>query len=125
MSIDIDAFLRNVNKIIKDPSNPQLYNAVAVFLYKLDDFNNAKKYIERAYMLDGEDDNILYNYAMILYKSLNFRRAIDAIAEYNIKKREYTELLKILSDCYYNISQYDKATAINKRLLELKGGEDV
>lgn len=62
-----EALERKLDVLMREPGEARHYNETGVWLYRQKDFDNARKYLERAYALRPEDADILYNYASVLY----------------------------------------------------------
>ncbi|SCG83156.1 hypothetical protein DW1_1586 [Proteiniborus sp. DW1] len=107
---------RKLDQLTKNPTNSCILNDIGVLLYRVNDWENAEKYFHRAYELDSKNGDILFNYALILYKQDKFREAIFIYEAY-LKFYEYDkEVIQKLGDCYFMIGEYGLASKMYKLL---------
>ena len=88
--------------------------------YQDDDYSEADKYLNQVADNKGFDDDIPYYMANIKFKTGKFQEAIDAALPLLEKSNgiQQSELSKIIGESYFNLNEFEKATAY---LLDYKG----
>ncbi|SDI30957.1 tetratricopeptide repeat protein [Alteribacillus bidgolensis] len=105
----IDLLQRKLDQLIKESNNPVLYNEIGVLLYQLNDWNNAEMYLQKACQLDSSDEDVLYNYAEILYKQSQWEKSISMYNAYLEIQPHDIEVMQKAGNSYYLIGDYEKA----------------
>jgi len=104
-----DDLERKLDKLLKDPDNPQLFNEIGVLLYQAKDWENAELYLQRAYILAPSDKDIMYNYASLLYSQLKWQKAIAVFQDYLKLAPDDKGVGEKIADAYYQLGKYDLA----------------
>lgn len=113
-----DDLKRKLDRLLKEPGNSELYNDIGVLLFQYKDFENAEKYLQKAYELDSLNEDILYNYASVLYYRLRLRKAVSVFKSYLELCPNDKEVIKKIGDSYYQLGKYAFAAKIYKLLKE-------
>lgn len=100
---------KRLTSIEHEPINPLLLNQVGVILYRLEDYENADKYFKKAYELDPNYKDILYNYAFNMYKRAKWGKAIDLLESYLQVDSGHKKAIEKLADCYFQQEKYEQA----------------
>ena len=100
---------RKLDKLIKEPANPQLYNEIGVFLYQIRDLANAELYLGMAYELCPKDLDILYNYALLLCTQFRWQEAVRIYQAYLELEPNNDKIRSKLRDLYYQLGNYLEA----------------
>ena len=105
----IDDLQRKLDRLMMEPDNAGLYNAIGAMLCRLEDWDNAERYLHRAYALSPSDRDILYNYTEILYLRQKYRDAASVCrATLEIEPRDPGFLEKLGDICYLQ-GEYEEA----------------
>ncbi len=113
--MSIEALDRQLDRVIRDPGNPQILNAIGAMLYQLEDWENSLQYLQKAYSLDSLNIDFIYNYSRILYKRHKYQEAID-ILKPCLEKVQDIEIIKGAADCYYLMGDYKAADRLYQEL---------
>jgi tetratricopeptide (TPR) repeat protein len=114
---------RQLDQLIKEHANPYLFNEIGVFLYQMKDWMNARLYFQRAYKLDSENKDFLYNYASALYALSEWREALSIYQAYIALQPDAKEVQQKIGDLYYLIGEYEHAGEIYKQLHQYREEE--
>lgn len=112
----IDDLERKLDQLMKEPSNPLLFNQIGVLLYQIKDWKNSEKYLHKAYQLDPRNYDILYNYASLLYLQCKYQETIPILQAYLEDNRSDEAAIKKMGDCYYLMGYYNSAGKLYKEL---------
>ncbi len=111
-----DELSRALDRILRDPDNARLYNDAAVCLYQMGDLKNAGRYGRRAFKLCRTDEDILYNYAVILSRLCCWRDAACVCQLYLELDEKNTDMTERLAELYYQLGDYEKAAGLYENL---------
>lgn len=112
----IDDLNRKLDRLMTEPDNADLYNTIGTILCRFKDWDNAEKYLQRAYELNPIDKDILYNYTVILYLRQKYREAASFCrAGLEIEPRDPRFLEKLGDICYLQ-GEYTEAAKAYKIL---------
>ncbi len=112
----IEDLERKLDRLLKEPDNPQLFNEIGVFLYQLKDWKNAERYLKRACQLDGGDADILYHNALLLYLQSQWKKAAKVCEAYLEIHQDNREAIEKAGDSYYQLGEYEAAAKMYQRL---------
>lgn len=105
----IDDLQRKLDRLMMEPDNADLYRSVGTILRQVRDWDNAERYLCRAYALGPSDSGMLCDYADILYRRLKYREAA-VVCRAGLKiGPEDPELLEKLGDVCYLLGEYKEA----------------
>ena len=115
-----EAAIQSYQELLKtDPKNAVYLNMVGIAYLDLSNFNQAKRYFNRATKADNKYASAVNNLGMVYYHQKDFRRAI----------REYQRAVSIDPDqagahanlgfAYYNSNKYPEAATEFQRAIEL------
>jgi len=119
----LDDLKRKLDKILKDPNNPQLFNEVGVLLYRVNDLKYAERYLRRAYELNPSLADILYNYATLLYSQMKWKEAIPIYQDLFVIESNNKEVIEKVGDSYYQLGSYELASNTYEPLQKVQQGE--
>ncbi len=100
---------RKLDRLVKEPENPQLYHEIGVMLYEAGDFQNAEMYLHRAYELTPLDKDILYNYASLFYFQSEFLKDIPLYQACLQLEPDNQDIIEKVADSYYQTGEYESA----------------
>lgn len=112
----IDDLERKSDKMRRSPDDAKNYNDIGVILYQLKDWDNAEKYLCRAYELDPAYPDTQYNYGMLLYHRLKWREAISVFQVYLSSNPDDRKVREKTGDAYYHLEKYEEAAKIYESL---------
>lgn len=113
---------RKLDQLLKEPTNPNLFKEVGVILYQVKDLENAEKYFKRAYQINTQDSDTIYNYASLLYQRGQFDKAIDIYKAYLEICIDDKEVMESIMDCYYQLGEYKLAGKMYERIKKSREG---
>lgn len=116
----IEDIERKLDKLLKEPNNPQLYNDIGVLLFQLGDYENSLLYQQRAYELDSLDRDILYNYALLLSKQSQYSKAVAIYEIYLQLFPNDSEVIEKAGDAFYVLGRYELAAKMYDSLQKCK-----
>jgi Flp pilus assembly protein TadD len=106
-----EALERKLARLLSEPDNHEIYNDIGVILYALEDFENSRVYLQKAYELEPEDPYIMYNYASVLYSVFEWRQAAQILSKYLEQRPEDKEAAEKAADAWYMAGEYGFAAA--------------
>lgn len=106
---DFEDLERKLDRLMTDPTNPQLFNEIGIILYQLKDEKSALMYFERAYELCPLDGDILYNYGVVLHVQYKWRKAISIYQDYLQLYPDDNKIIEKMGEAYYQLGDYDLA----------------
>lgn len=118
---DREMLKRKLGRLLKEPSNHELYNEIGILLYDLNDYVNAEKYFDRARELSESDTDVFYNDALALYALFDWRKAAVLLSEYLNRQPDDRAAIEKIADAYYHLGEYALA-AKYECLLSHQGG---
>jgi len=96
----------------------KIYNRLAMNALSTGDYSAAEKYFKKAISVNSEKEGINYNCAVAMIGSKKFDEA-ETFLKNEIKiSGEHYNILKTLSELYYNSGQREKAFTYFKKTLE-------
>jgi tetratricopeptide (TPR) repeat protein len=107
---------RKLNRLMKEPDNAGLYHSIGTILCQFKDWDNAERYLQRAYELRPWDRDILYNYAVTLYLRQKYREAVLVCRAGLKTDPKDPKLLEKLGDICYLQGEYEEAAKTYKIL---------
>ncbi|WMJ83323.1 tetratricopeptide repeat protein [Oscillospiraceae bacterium LTW-04] len=118
----IDDLNRKITQLLKEPDSAKRYYAVGAILYRAKDWENAERFLGRAYELDPADIDILYHYAAVLYQRQDYQRAA-ALCRQGLKTAPNDRaLLEKLGDSCYLLGVYEEAAKAYEHLHKISDG---
>ena len=105
-------FDRKLDRLMKEPTNSQLFNELGVLLYQAKDWKNSEEYFQRAYELNSSNKDILYNYASLLYLNSKLYEAISIYKYYLEHDPNDKEVIEKARDIYYQLGEYELASKL-------------
>ncbi len=108
-----------LDQLLREPCNFQLLNGIGVLLYQMKDWDNAGMYFQRAYELNPEDRDILYNYASLLHLQSQWDKAILVYEAYLGLEPGDRAVMEKTGDAYYQLGEYELAA---KKYEQLRKG---
>jgi tetratricopeptide (TPR) repeat protein len=112
----IENLERKLDRLLKEPDNSKLFNEIGAFLYQMKDWENAEMYFERALKLNPVDEEIMYNYALLLCQQYQWDKAIPAFEAYLELHQDDQEIMKKMGDSYYCLGEYESAAKMYEQL---------
>jgi tetratricopeptide (TPR) repeat protein len=109
----MEALERKLDQLLKDDSNPNLYNEIGVLLYQMKDWKNAQLYFQRACELNPKNKDFLYNNASVLFEQCDWRKALSIYQNYFELQPDDKEVLQKVRDIYYLLGEYEQGAKIN------------
>ncbi len=116
-----EALQRKLNALLREPGEARHYNETGVWLFRLKDFENSLKYLEKACALCPDDTDILYNYASVLYMLAHWARCADALESLLKQEPENKKAWGYLAHACYCMGQYARAEACVKNAQTAEG----
>ncbi|HWP51000.1 MAG TPA: tetratricopeptide repeat protein [Clostridia bacterium] len=117
----MDELKRKLGQLLKEPDSASRYDAIGVILGQVKDWDNAERYLGRAYALDPTDIDISYHYASALYQRHRYSEAA-ALCRDGLKIDSTNRaLLERLGDCCYLLGEYEDAAKAYVKLYERSG----
>lgn len=113
---------RKLGLFLKEPENPRLLNGIGVLLYQMEDWENAGRYLKKAYELDPSDQDILYNYAALLGTRFRWKEAAAVYGAYLALCPHDEEAIEKMGDSFYQLGEYDSAARTYELLREAQKG---
>jgi tetratricopeptide (TPR) repeat protein len=114
----MDNLERKLDQLLKDHTNPFLFNEIGVFLYQMKDWMNARLYFQRACELNPENKDFLYNFASVLYVQSEWQEALSFYQAYLELQPDDNEVLQKVGNIYYMWGNYDQAGEIYSQLYQ-------
>jgi len=105
----IDDLNRKLDRLMMQPDNADLYNAIGTILCRLKDWDNAERYLARAYALSPPDRDILCNYTVALYRKQKYGEAVSVCRMGLELAPQDPGFLQKLADIYYLQGAYEEA----------------
>jgi len=112
----IENLERKLDQLLKEPDHSQLFNEIGVMLYQMKDWKNAEVYLQRAWELNPGDDDILFNYALLLYLHAQWEKCILIFKAYLSLHPDDLETIKKMGDSYYQLGEYESAARMYEQL---------
>lgn len=106
---NLDNLERLLERLMKSPCNAEIYNDIGVFLCQMKDWTNAELYLRRAYELDPSFQDIMYNYASILYYRFKWKKAVPIFNAYLEANPKDKEIGVKIADAYFRLEKYEEA----------------
>ena len=88
MIMVIEKLDRELERLVIHPNHAETYNAIGVLLYQIGDLKNAEIYMNRAYKLNFANDDILYNYGLVLYENVKYKDSLEICRQYQCIQSE-------------------------------------
>lgn len=121
----IEDLERKLDQLLEDPDDAQLFNDIGVLLYQVRDQKNAELYFQKAYELNPAKEDILYNYASLLYLQCHWQKAVTIYLNYLKLHPEDGKVAEKVGDCYYQLGEYDQAARMYEQFLKMQKGENI
>lgn len=107
---------RKLDQLLKEPDNSQLFNEIGVLLYQMKDLKSAEMYLLRAYQLSTINEDILYNYGLLLYLNSQWEKTIHIYKAYLELHENDKEVMEKMGDSYYLLGEYESAAKMYEQL---------
>ena len=116
---ELDDLNRKLSLLLKEPENAKRYLHVGIILCGVADWDNAERYLSRAYALDAADGDILRHYAIVSYHRQDYQRAAQLCRAGLEIDDQNLALLEMLGDSCYLLGDYEQAAAACKKLCKM------
>lgn len=100
---------RKLDLLIQDSLNPYLYNEIGVILFQMKDWENAKKFFQRARELMPDNTDFLFNLGIVLYKQSEWELAKTTFQKYLQINPSDVQIIQKLGDTFYLLGEYEQA----------------
>ncbi len=118
-----DDLNRKLNLLLREPDCAKRYFDVGVILCHVGDWENAERYLGRAYALDSADGEVLHHYAVAAYHRQNYRKATELCRAGLGLNAADSALREMLGDCCYLLGEYEQAAEICEKWRKPPHGE--
>ena len=97
---------RKLCALLRESGEAKRYNETGIWLYRLKDFENAMKFMEKAHTLCPGDTDIMYNYASALYMMARWENCAEAFESLLLLEPENKQAREKLMHARYCLGQY-------------------
>ncbi|MDR1694460.1 MAG: methyltransferase domain-containing protein [Lactobacillaceae bacterium] len=111
------AFYKKAYKLNKNSSIP--FSNIAISLYEMSQFDDAKKYAEKALKISDKNTSSLIILGNIEYKNKDYLKALEwYLKAYNLHEENVVSVVNV-ANTYFEIKDYENAIIYTKKAIEL------